>query len=99
MCRALQRNMKQSRNDNRCNRCDGCTRCNGCGTLCPGLDFRYIAIDGPIGAGKSALAERLAARLDGRLIANQPERECRHLPYLRVCVSLQDANQRRHALS
>jgi len=27
------------------------------------VDFHYIAIDGPIGAGKSTLAERLAARL------------------------------------
>jgi len=32
------------------------------------LDFHYIAIDGPIGAGKSALAERLAARLDASLV-------------------------------
>jgi deoxyadenosine/deoxycytidine kinase len=29
------------------------------------MPFRYIAIEGPIGAGTSALAERLAARLDG----------------------------------
>ena len=28
------------------------------------MDFRYIAIEGPIGVGKSSLAERLAARLD-----------------------------------
>src|SRR3954463_4311804 len=28
------------------------------------MDFRYIAIEGPIGVGKSSLAERLAGRLD-----------------------------------
>jgi deoxyadenosine/deoxycytidine kinase len=32
------------------------------------LDFRHIALEGPIGVGKSALAERLAARLDAALI-------------------------------
>jgi deoxyguanosine kinase len=37
------------------------------------LDFRYIAIDGPIGAGKSALAERLAARLDASLVREDQE--------------------------
>jgi deoxyguanosine kinase len=37
------------------------------------LDFHYIAIDGPIGAGKSALAERLAARLDASLIREDHE--------------------------
>src|SRR6187455_1403280 len=40
---------------------------------CGGLEFRYIAIDGPIGAGKSALAERLAARLDASLVREDPE--------------------------
>jgi deoxyguanosine kinase len=32
------------------------------------LDFRYIAIDGPVGAGKSVLAERLAARFEASLV-------------------------------
>src|SRR4030095_1676859 len=32
------------------------------------LDFHYIAIDGPIGAGKSELAERLASRLEASLV-------------------------------
>ena len=30
--------------------------------------FRYIAIEGPIGAGKTALAERLGARLDATIV-------------------------------
>ena len=46
------------------------------------LDFRYIAIDGPIGAGKSALAERLAARLDASHVREDQELHRRHgLPY------------------
>ena len=45
----------------------------GCGILRGRLDFRYIAIDGPIGAGKSALAERLAARLDASLVREDQE--------------------------
>jgi deoxyadenosine/deoxycytidine kinase len=32
------------------------------------LQFRYIAVEGPIAAGKTALAERLAARLDATLV-------------------------------
>jgi deoxyadenosine/deoxycytidine kinase len=32
------------------------------------LDYRYLAIEGPIGAGKTALAERLALRLDATAI-------------------------------
>jgi len=35
--------------------------------------FRSIAIDGPIGVGKSALAERLAARLDGTTLLEERE--------------------------
>jgi deoxyadenosine/deoxycytidine kinase len=34
----------------------------------PTLDVRHIALEGPIGVGKSALAERLAARLDATLV-------------------------------
>ena len=32
------------------------------------MQFRHIAVEGPIGAGKTALAERLAARLDATII-------------------------------
>jgi deoxyadenosine/deoxycytidine kinase len=32
------------------------------------LQFRHIAVEGPIGAGKSALAERLGARLDATVV-------------------------------
>jgi len=32
------------------------------------LDFRYIALEGPPGSGKTALAERLAARLDATAV-------------------------------
>ena len=37
------------------------------------LDFRYIAIEGPIGVGKTALAERLAARLDATTVLEETE--------------------------
>jgi deoxyadenosine/deoxycytidine kinase len=37
------------------------------------LDFRHIALEGPIGVGKSALAERLAARLDFALVLEEIE--------------------------
>jgi len=36
-------------------------------------DFRYIAIEGPVGVGKSALADRLGARLDATLVLDEPE--------------------------
>jgi deoxyadenosine/deoxycytidine kinase len=32
------------------------------------LQFRHIALEGPIGVGKTALAERLAERLDARIV-------------------------------
>jgi deoxyguanosine kinase len=35
------------------------------------LQFRYIAIEGPIGAGKTALAERLSTRLDATLVLEE----------------------------
>jgi deoxyadenosine/deoxycytidine kinase len=35
--------------------------------------FRYIAIEGPIGVGKTRLAQRLAARLDGTTILEETE--------------------------
>ena len=34
---------------------------------------RYIAIEGPIGVGKTSLARRLAKSLDGELLLEQPE--------------------------
>ena len=34
----------------------------------PSVHFRYIAVEGPIGAGKTALAQRLAARLDAAVV-------------------------------
>jgi len=37
------------------------------------LDFRYIAIEGPIGVGKGALAERLGARLDATVVLDESE--------------------------
>lgn len=35
--------------------------------------FRYVAIEGPIGVGKSALARRLAAHLGADLLLEQPQ--------------------------
>jgi deoxyadenosine/deoxycytidine kinase len=35
--------------------------------------YRYIAIEGPIGVGKTALAERLARRLDGSAVLEDAE--------------------------
>jgi deoxyadenosine/deoxycytidine kinase len=37
------------------------------------LDYRYLAIEGPIGVGKTALAERLAARVDATAILEDAE--------------------------
>jgi deoxyadenosine/deoxycytidine kinase len=37
------------------------------------LDFRYLAIEGPIGLGKTALAERLGARLDATVVLDEQE--------------------------
>jgi deoxyadenosine/deoxycytidine kinase len=37
------------------------------------LDFRYIAIEGPIGVGKGTLAERLGARLDATVVLDESE--------------------------
>ena len=34
--------------------------------------FRYLAVEGPIGAGKTSLAKRLAARLSADLLLEQP---------------------------
>lgn len=35
------------------------------------MDFRYLAIEGPLGLGKSALAERLGARLDATVVLDE----------------------------
>ncbi len=37
------------------------------------LNFRYIAVEGPIGAGKTALAERLGTRLDATVVLEDAE--------------------------
>jgi deoxyguanosine kinase len=37
------------------------------------LNFRYIAVEGPIGAGKTALAERLGTRLDATIVLEEIE--------------------------
>jgi deoxyadenosine/deoxycytidine kinase len=37
------------------------------------LDFRYLAIEGPIGLGKTTLAERLGARLDATVVLEDDE--------------------------
>jgi deoxyadenosine/deoxycytidine kinase len=37
------------------------------------MSFQYIAIEGPIGAGKTALANRLAARLDAATVLEERE--------------------------
>lgn len=41
--------------------------------VCEPMSFQYIAIEGPIGAGKSSLAERLAARLDAAVVLEDGE--------------------------
>jgi deoxyadenosine/deoxycytidine kinase len=39
----------------------------------PHMSFRYIAVEGPIGVGKTALAERLGARLDATAVLEESE--------------------------
>src|SRR5687767_15933148 len=37
------------------------------------MSFQYIAIEGPLGVGKSALAERLATRLDATAVLEETD--------------------------
>ena len=37
------------------------------------MDFRYLAIEGPAGSGKTLLAERLGARIDASLVADEQD--------------------------
>lgn len=37
------------------------------------MDFRYLAIEGPIGLGKTALAERLGSRLDATVVLDETD--------------------------
>ena len=37
------------------------------------MHFRYIAVEGPIGAGKTALAERLGTRLDATIVLEETD--------------------------
>src|SRR4051812_16557117 len=41
--------------------------------LSSALDFRYIAIEGPAGVGKSLLADRLGSRLDATVVLDEAE--------------------------
>ena len=42
-------------------------------SLAAPVDFRYIAIEGPVGLGKSLLADRLGARLDATIVLDETE--------------------------
>ncbi len=37
------------------------------------MDFRYLAIEGPAGSGKTLLAQRLGGRIDATLVADEQE--------------------------
>jgi deoxyguanosine kinase len=37
------------------------------------VDYRYLAIEGPVGVGKTALAERLAVRIDATAVLEETE--------------------------
>jgi deoxyguanosine kinase len=36
--------------------------------------YRYVVVEGPIGAGKTSLAQRMAGRLNGTLLLEKPDR-------------------------
>jgi deoxyadenosine/deoxycytidine kinase len=42
------------------------------------VDFRSLAIEGPAGLGKAALAERLGARLDANVVLDEPDNPFLH---------------------
>ena len=46
------------------------------------MTFRYIAVEGPPGAGKSELSQRLAAQLDGAALQEE-----KNNPFLRDCLA------------
>lgn len=52
--------------------------------------YRYIVVEGPIGAGKTSLAQRMAERLNGTLLLEKPEEN----PFLEKFYN----DIRRHAL-
>ena len=37
------------------------------------MEFRYLAIEGPVGLGKTSLADRLGARLDATVVLDEVE--------------------------
>ena len=38
------------------------------------LESRFVAIEGPVGVGKTSLAQRLADHVGGKLILEEPEK-------------------------
>src|SRR5262245_38337604 len=68
---------RSSRSSMRSIRTAQCYRNAGGGSSCCytrwTLDFRYIAIEGPLGVGKSALADRLGARLDATVVLDESD--------------------------
>jgi deoxyadenosine/deoxycytidine kinase len=38
------------------------------------LESRFIAVEGPVGSGKTSLAKRIAEHVDGKLILEEPEK-------------------------
>ncbi len=42
-------------------------------SLAASVEFRYIAIEGPVGLGKSILADRLGSRLDATVVLDETE--------------------------
>ena len=56
--------------------------------------FHYLAIEGPIGVGKTRLAERLAARLDATTILEDTEN-----PFLRISTPIGPARRCRLSCS